>query len=79
MAPHSPVKFTFSEKTTKIEKVLNLTVCSNRQINGEDFVHFCGLLRKLELYNHTEMTAVHKFENNKQYVHFFVTTNRDTS
>ena len=28
----------------------NLTVCSNRQIDGEDFVNFCGLLRKHELY-----------------------------
>ena len=28
----------------------NLTVCSNRQIDGEDFVNFCSLLRKHELY-----------------------------
>jgi hypothetical protein len=27
-----------------------LTVCSNRQIDGEDFVNFCGLFRKHELY-----------------------------
>ena len=47
------LKFTFSEKATKIEKIfsVNLTVCSNRQIDGEDFVNFCGLLRKYELYN----------------------------
>ena len=38
------LKFTFSEKATK------MTVCSNRQIDGEDFVNFCGLLRKHELY-----------------------------
>ena len=25
-------------------------VCSNRQIDGEDFINFCGLLRKHELY-----------------------------
>ena len=45
-------KFTFPEKATKIDKIftINLTVCSNRQINGEDFVNFCGLLRKHELY-----------------------------
>ena len=47
------VKFTFSEKATKIDKIftVNLTVCSNCQIDGEDFVNFCGLLRKYELYS----------------------------
>ena len=46
------LKFTFSEKATKINKIftIHLTVCSNRQIDGEDFVSFCGLLRKHELY-----------------------------
>ena len=39
------LKFTFSEKATN-----NLTVCSNRQIDGKDFVTFCGILRKHELY-----------------------------
>ena len=45
------LKFTFSEKATKIDKILtvNLTVCNNCLINGEDFVNFCGLLRKHEL------------------------------
>ena len=28
----------------------NLTLCSKCQIDGEDFVKFCGLLRKHELY-----------------------------
>ena len=40
----------FSEKATKIDKIVNLTVYSNCQIDGEDFVNFCGLLRKYELY-----------------------------
>ena len=44
----SLLKFTFSEKATKIFTV-NLTVCSNHQIKSEDFVNFCGLLRKYEL------------------------------
>ena len=46
------LKFTFSEKVTKIDKIftVNLTVCSNCQIDGEDFINFCGLLRKHELY-----------------------------
>ena len=45
------VKFMFSEKATKIDKIftVNLTLCSNRQIDCEDFVNFCGLLRKQEL------------------------------
>ena len=42
----------FSEKATKIDKIftVNLTLCSKCQINGEDLVNFCGLLRKHELY-----------------------------
>ena len=45
------LKFTFSEKATKIDKIftVNLTVCSNCQIDGEDFLNFCGLLRKHKL------------------------------
>ena len=44
------LKFTISEMATKINKIftVNLTVCSNRQIDIEDFVNFCGLLRKHE-------------------------------
>ena len=46
----------FAEKATKINKIftVNLTICSNRQINGEDFVNFCGLLRKHKL-NHMKI------------------------
>ena len=42
----------FSKKSTKIDKIftLDLTLCSKCQIEGEDFVDFCGLLRKHELY-----------------------------
>ena len=45
------VKFMFSKKGTKIDEIftVNLTLCSKRQIDGEDFVNFCGLLRKHEL------------------------------
>ena len=44
-------KFVFSKKATKIEEIftVNLTLCSKCQIDGEDFVEFCGLLRKHEL------------------------------
>ena len=47
------VKFMFSKKATKIDKIfaVNLRVCSNRQIDDEDFITFCGLLRKHELYS----------------------------
>ena len=46
------VKFMFSKKATKIDEVftVDLTLCSKRQINGEDFPNFRGLLRKYELY-----------------------------
>ena len=38
-------------KATKNDEIftVNSTVCSNRQIDGEDLVNFCGLLRKREL------------------------------
>ena len=47
----SKLKFTFSEKATKIDKTftVNLTVCSNHQIDGKDFVNNCGLVRKHKL------------------------------
>ena len=42
----------FSKKATKVVTIftVNLTVCSNHQLDGEDFVNFCGLLKKRELY-----------------------------
>ena len=38
------VKFIFSMKATKIDKIFtaDLKICSTCQINGEDFVNFCG-------------------------------------
>ena len=41
----------FSKKATKIEEIFtsDLTLCSKRQTNGEDFVNFLGLLGKYEL------------------------------
>ena len=44
----------FSKKATKIDKIFNidLTVNTYCQIDDEDFVQFCGLLRKRELYTH---------------------------
>ena len=40
-----------SEKATKIDQIFtfNLIVCSNRQIDGEDFVNFRGLFRKQKI------------------------------
>ena len=45
------VKFMFSNKATKIDDIfdVDLTVTTYCQIEGEDFVNFCGLLRKREL------------------------------
>ena len=43
----------FSKKATKIDEIfpVDLTLCSKCQIDSEDFVDFCGLLRKHELYH----------------------------
>ena len=41
------VKFMFSKKATKIEEIFTVywTLCSKCQIEGEDFVNFCGLIK----------------------------------
>ena len=41
-----------SKKARKIDEIVtvDLTLCSKCQIDGENFVNFCGLLRKQELY-----------------------------
>ena len=42
----------FSKKATKIDEIftVDLTLCSKCQIDGEDFINFCGLLREHEHY-----------------------------
>ena len=42
----------FSKKATIIDEIFNidLTLCSKRQINGEDFINFHVFLKKYELY-----------------------------
>ena len=42
----------FSKKASKIDEIftVDLTLCSKRKINGEDFDNFRGLLRKYELW-----------------------------
>ena len=54
------VKFMFSKKATKIDEIftVDLTLCSKRQIDGEDFVNFHGLLRKYELYQNKRVAKV---------------------
>ena len=46
------LKFIFYKKAKKIDEIftIDLTLCSKCQIDGEDFINFCGLLRKHELY-----------------------------
>ena len=46
-----------SKKATKIYKnfTVDLKLCSKCQIDDEDFVNFCGLLRKSELYLDTDL------------------------
>ena len=48
---YSKLKSIFSKKATKFDKIFifDLTLCSKCQIDGEDFVNFCGFLRKQEL------------------------------
>ena len=45
-----------SKKATEIEEIfaVDLTLCNKCQIDGEDFINFCGLLRKHELYEYNE-------------------------
>ena len=42
----------FFKKATQKDEVfiIVLTLCGKCQIDGEDFVNFCGLLRKYKLY-----------------------------
>ena len=44
------LKFIFSKKATKIDKIftVDLMHTTYRQINGEDFINFCGLPREHE-------------------------------
>ena len=53
----------FSKKATKIDKIfaVDLTLCSKCQIDDEDFVDFCGLLRKHELYYRVNIKRSGKF------------------
>ena len=58
----------FSKKATKIDEIftVDLTLCSKCQIVGEDFVNFCGFLRKHELYTKVSFKfsqQIHKYEN----------------
>ena len=50
--PFGHVMFMFFNKATKIDEIftVDLTLCSKCQIDGEDFVKFCGLLIKHEIY-----------------------------
>ena len=49
------LKFVFSKKATKFDKIftVDLTLTKYCQIDSEDFVNFCGLLRKHEDYMHS--------------------------
>ena len=55
----SILNFMFSNKATKIDEIftVNLTLCSKRQIDSEDFVNFRGL-SFLENMNFTEKWIV---------------------
>ena len=42
------IKFVFSKKATKIDEIFiaDFTITKYCQLDGEDIVNFCGLLRK---------------------------------
>ena len=46
------LKFVFSKKVTKIDEIftLDLTLTTKCQIADEDFINFCGLLKRHKLY-----------------------------
>ena len=50
----------FSKKATKIDEIFtfDMTLCCKCQIDGEDFVSFCGLLRKHELYSYAAINPI---------------------
>ena len=58
----------FSKKATKIDEIFNagLTVTTYCQIDGEDFVNFCGVLRKCELYPEWKIERLKKEETEVQ-------------
>ena len=53
----------FSKKATKFDEIfpVDLTLCSKCQIDGEDSVNFCGLLRKYEWSRIKNILPVHKY------------------
>ena len=53
----------FLKKAAKIDEIytVDLKLCSQCQIDGEDFVNFCGLLRKHEVYNKFNLDVNDKF------------------
>ena len=54
------LKFIFSKKATKIYEIFivdNLTLCSKRQSDGEDFFNFRGLENKNFMYKLQEKLA----------------------
>ena len=57
------LKFMFSKKATKFEKIftVDLTLCCKCQIDSEDFVSFCGLLRKHEIYLKYSLISIKKW------------------
>ena len=58
------LKFMFSKKATKFDKIftIDLTLSSKCQIISEDFINFCGLLRKHELYDVLSFSSKHQEE-----------------
>ena len=63
----SQVNLMFSKKTTKFDKnfTIDLTLYSKCQIDDEDFVNFCGLLREHELFFNIQENSENFIQKNK--------------
>ena len=50
------VKLMFSKKAAKFDEIftVDLTTCSKCQIDGEDFINFCGFLENMNFKIHVE-------------------------
>ena len=62
----------FFKKATKFDEIftVDLTLCSKCQIDGEDFIDFCGLLRKHELHDNISKCFVTLRSNFKLFLKF---------
>ena len=58
----------FSNKATKIDEIFTVdSTCSKCQIDSEDLINFCGLLKKHELYLSYNIGSYHNYDIGTKY------------